>query len=192
MSEKRRCAWPANSPLMIDYHDKEWGVPLHDDNKLFEFIVLDGMQAGLNWEIILKKRENMQKAFKNFEPKIIAKFNEKDVFRLLNDDGVIRNRLKVNAAITNAKRFLEVQKEFGSFDKYIWRFVGYKPIVHRFKKLLELPYKTRESDVLSKDLQNRGFKFVGSTICYAFMQAAGMVNDHTVDCFRYNEINKMM
>lgn len=191
MAEKRRCTWPADSSLMIEYHDKEWGVPLHDDRKLFEFIVLDGMQAGLNWEIVLKKRENMRKDFENFEPKIIAKFTEKDVSRLLNDNGIIRNRLKISAAITNAKKFLEVQKEFGSFDKYIWQFVGYEPIVHKFKKLSDLPAKTRESDVMSKELQSRGFRFVGSTICYAFMQAAGMVNDHTTKCFRYAQLCKL-
>jgi len=176
---------------MLAYHDKEWGVPLHDDRKLFEFIILDGMQAGLSWEIILKKRANMAKAFKNFEPKVVAKFSDKDVASLLSNEGIIRNRLKINAAITNAQKFLEVQEEFGKFDKYIWQFVDYKPIVHKFKKLSELPAKTDESDAMSKDLQTKGFKFVGSTICYAFMQAAGMVNDHSVDCFRYNEINGM-
>lgn len=176
---------------MLDYHDKEWGVPLHDDRKLFEFIVLDGMQAGLSWEIVLKKRENMRRAFRNFEPRTIARFTDKDISRLLSDDGIIRNRLKINAAITNAQRLLEVQKHFGSFDKYIWQSVDYKPIVHKFKKLSELPAKTRESDAMSKDLQKRGFKFVGPTICYAFMQAAGMVNDHSMDCFRYNEINEI-
>ena len=149
------------------------------------------MQAGLNWEIILKKRENMRKAFRNFEPSVVAKFTAKDVQKLLNDSGIIRNRLKVNAAITNAQRLLEVQEKFGTFDKYIWQFVNYKPIVNKFKRLSELPSKTGESDAMSKDLQVRGFKFVGSTICYAFMQAAGMVNDHTRDCFRYNEINAM-
>ena len=176
---------------MLDYHDKEWGVPLHDDRKLFEFIVLDGMQAGLSWEIVLRKRENMRRAFRNFEPRTIAKFTDKDISRLLSDDGIIRNRLKITAAITNAQRLLEVQNRFGSFDKYIWRFVDYKAIVHKFKRLSELPAKTVESDAMSKDLQTKGFKFVGSTICYAFMQAAGMVNDHSVDCFRYNEINGM-
>ena len=190
MAEKR-CAWPGSNPLMLDYHDREWGVPLHDDRKLFEFIVLDGMQAGLSWEIVLKKRENMRRAFRNFEPRTIAKFMDKDISRLLSDDGIIRNRLKINAAITNAQRLLEVQRQFRSFDKYVWQFVDYKPIVHKFKKLSELPAKTGESDAMSKDLQKRGFKFVGPTICYAFMQAAGMINDHTVDCFRYNEINEM-
>ncbi|HEY4673436.1 MAG TPA: DNA-3-methyladenine glycosylase I [Nitrososphaerales archaeon] len=188
---ERRCSWPNSNPLMLAYHDKEWGVPLHDDRKLFEFIILDGMQAGLSWEIILKKRANMAKAFKNFEPKVVAKFSDKDVASLLSNEGIIRNRLKINAAITNAQKFLEVQEEFGKFDKYIWQFVDYKPIVHKFKKLSELPAKTEESDAMSKDLQTKGFKFVGSTICYAFMQAAGMVNDHSVDCFRYNEINGM-
>ena len=190
MAEKR-CAWPSSNPLMLDYHDREWGVPLHDDRKLFEFIVLDGMQAGLSWEIVLKKRENMRRAFRSFEPRTIAKFMDKDISRLLSDDGIIRNRLKINAAITNAQRLLEVQRQFRSFDKYVWQFVDYKPIVHKFKKLSELPAKTGESDAMSKDLQKRGFKFVGPTICYAFMRAAGMINDHTVDCFRYNEINEM-
>ncbi len=191
MLDKKRCAWPNSNPLMIDYHDKEWGVPLHDERKIFEFIILDGMQAGLSWEIILKKRANMSKAFHNFEPKLVAKFTEKDVLRLLNDTGIIRNKLKINSAITNAQSFLKVQKEYDTFDKYIWQFVDYKPIVNKFRKLSELPAKTALSDAMSKELQKRGFKFVGSTICYAFMQAAGMVNDHSVDCFRYNEINKM-
>jgi len=191
MLDKKRCAWPSINPLMMDYHDKEWGVPLHDERKLFEFIILDGMQAGLSWEIILKKRANMSKAFHNFEPKLVAKFTEKDVVRLLNDTGIIRNKLKINSAITNAQSFLKVQKEYDTFDKYIWQFVDHKPIVNKFRKLSELPAKTALSDAMSKELQKRGFKFVGSTICYAFMQAAGMVNDHSVDCFRYNEINKM-
>jgi len=191
MLDKKRCAWPNSNPLMMDYHDKEWGVPLHDERKLFEFIILDGMQAGLSWEIILKKRANMSKAFYNFEPKVVAKFTEKDVVRLLTDSGIIRNKLKINSAITNAQSFLKVQKEYDTFDKYIWQFVEHKPIVNKFRKLSELPAKTALSDAMSKELQKRGFKFVGSTICYAFMQAAGMVNDHSVDCFRYNEINKM-
>jgi len=191
MPKKKRCAWPNSNPLMLDYHDMEWGVPLHDERKLFEFIILDGMQAGLSWEIILKKRANMSKAFHNFEPTLVAKFTEKDVLRLLNDSGIIRNKLKISSAITNAQSFLKVREEYDTFDKYIWQFVNHRPIVNKFRKLSELPAKTALSDAMSKELQRRGFKFVGSTICYAFMQAAGMVNDHSVDCFRYDEINKM-
>jgi len=183
-----RCAWAGNDPRTIAYHDQEWGVPLHDDNKLFEFLVLEGMQAGLSWSTILNKRENFRKAFHGFDPAKVAKYTEKDVKRLLADAGIIRNRLKIAAAVTNAQRFLEVRKEFGTFDRYIWQFVGGKPIKNRFKSISEIPAKTKESDALSKDLQQRGFKFVGSTICYAHMQATGMVNDHTIDCFRYNEI----
>jgi len=174
---------------MIKYHDKEWGVPVHDDRLLFEYMILDGFQAGLSWNTVLKKRENFQKAFANFDPKKIAKYGEKDYNRLLFDAGIIRNRAKINAAILNAKKFLEVQKEFGSFDKYIWQFVGGKPIINKFKKLSDIPAKTKESDEVSKDLIKRGFKFVGSTICYAFMQAAGMVNDHLIDCFCHDKVN---
>lgn len=189
----KRCSWPGDwseiSSLMIKYHDEEWGVPTHDNRKLFEFLILEGAQAGLSWETVLKKRENYHKAFDNFNPQKIAAYTKKDIKRLLVDKGIIRNRLKIEAAVTNARRFLEVKKEFGSFDKYIWQFVGYKTIVNRFESLKELPAKTKESDAMSKDLKRRGFKFVGPTICYAFMQAVGMVNDHTVDCFRYKEIN---
>jgi DNA-3-methyladenine glycosylase I len=191
MAGKVRCAWPGNDPLMVEYHDKECGVPVHDDRKLFEFIVLDSMQAGLSWQTILKKRENFQKAFNNFEPRVVSRYTEKDVNRLLADSGIIRNRLKITAAITNAQKFLEVQEEFGSFDKYVWKSVNHKPIINRFKKLSDLPAKTKESDAMSKELQNRGFRFVGSTICYAFMQAAGMVNDHTTGCFRYSQLCKL-
>lgn len=191
MAGKVRCAWPGNDPLMMEYHDKEWGVPVHDDGKLFEFIVLDSMQAGLSWQTILKKRENFRRAFNNFEPRVVSRYTEKDVNRLLADSGIIRNRLKITAAITNAQKFLEVQEEFGSFDKYVWKFVNHKPIINRFKKLSDLPAKTKESDAMSKELQNRGFRFVGSTICYAFMQAAGMVNDHTTGCFRYSQLCKL-
>ncbi len=191
MAGKVRCAWPGNDPLMTEYHDKEWGVPVHDDRKLFEFIVLDGMQAGLSWQTILKKRENFRKALYNFEPKIVSKYTEQDINRLLADSGIIRNRLKITATITNAQKFLEVHEEFGSFDKYVWKFVNHKPIINGFKTLSELPAKTRESDAMSKELQNRGFRFVGSTICYAFMQAAGMVNDHTTECFRYAQLRKL-
>lgn len=188
--KKERCAWAESNPLMIKYHDVEWGTPVHDDRKLFEFLILEGAQAGLSWSIVLKKRKNYRKAFDNFDPKKIAKYTKKDIKRLLADSGIIRNRLKITATINNAKKFLDVQKEFGSFDKYIWQFVNYKMIRKAFKTLSELPARTKESDVMSKDLRKRGFKFIGPTICYAFMQAVGMVNDHTTDCFRYDEINK--
>ena len=174
---------------MIEYHDKEWGVPLHDDKKLFEFLVLDAFQAGLSWEIVLNKRKGFEKAFHEFNAKKIAKYNEKDVERLMNDAGIIRNRMKILATITNAQRFLEVQKEFGSFDKYIWQFTNFKTIKNKFRNLKELPAKSKESDSMSDDLKKRGFKFVGSTICYAFMQAAGMTNDHIITCFRYKKVN---
>lgn len=189
MDEKIRCDWPG-SKQMIEYHDKEWGVPLHDNKKLFEFLILEGAQAGLSWAIILKKRENYRKAFHNFDYRKISKYTQKDFNRLMNDAGIVRNKLKINATILNAQKFLRVQKEFGSFDKYIWKFVNNKTIKNKFKKLSDIPAKTVESDNVSKDLLNRGFKFVGSTICYAFMQAVGMVNDHYVNCFRYNQINK--
>lgn len=172
---------------MSSYHDKEWGVPLHDDRKLFEFLILEGAQAGLTWQTILKKRENYRKAFHNFDSNKIAKYNKHDVERLLGNSGIVRNRLKIEATIANAKKFLEIQKEFGSFDKYIWQFVKYKSINNNFKSLKKIPAKTKESDAMSKELKKRGFKFVGSTICYAFMQAVGMVNDHLTGCFRYNE-----
>jgi DNA-3-methyladenine glycosylase I len=185
---KNRCEWANNSLFMLEYHDKEWGIPVHDDKKLFEFLILEGAQAGLMWETVLKKRENYRKAFDDFNPSKISLYSTVDVKRLLTDSGIIRNRLKVKAAISNAQRFLDIQKEFGSFDKYIWSFVGGKPIKNRFRSLSELPAKTLESDAMSKDLRKRGFKFVGSIICYAFMQAVGMVNDHTTDCFKFNEI----
>jgi DNA-3-methyladenine glycosylase I len=171
---------------MIRYHDIEWGVPVHRDRTLFEFLVLEGAQAGLSWQTVLKKRENYRRAFHRFDPSKVAKFGEKDVQRLLSDDGIIRNRLKIRATVANAQRFLEIQDELGSFDDYVWRFVGGKTIKHRIRSLREIPATTSESDSLSKDLRRRGFKFVGSTICYAFMQAVGMVNDHTMSCFRYN------
>ncbi len=185
---KNRCPWPGKNELMIDYHDKEWGVPLHDDRKLFEFLVLDAFQAGLSWQIVLNKREGFRKAFDNFNYKKIAKYSEKDFDRLVNDAGIIRNRLKIRATINNAQKFLEIQKEFGSFDKYIWQFVNNRPIDNKCKTLKDIPVKTKESDAMSEDLRKRGFKFVGSTICYAFMQAAGMVNDHVIDCFRCSEV----
>jgi len=185
-----RCPWPSDNPLMIAYHDTEWGVPVHDDRKWFEFIVLDMFQAGLSWSTILNKRENFRKAFDNFEPEKIARYNQRKVAKLLNDAGIIRNRLKIAATITNAKAFLAVQKEFGSFDNYIWKFVDGKPRQNRWKTLRQIPAKTAESDAMSKELKARGFSFVGSTICYAFMQAAGMVNDHAVTCFRHGEISR--
>ena len=187
-NNKKTCSWPGNNPLMNKYHDEEWGVPVHDDRKLFEFIVLDGFQAGLSWSTILNKRENFRKAFDNFEPEVIAEYSEGKIEDLLQDAGIIRNKLKVRATVTNAKYFLEVQKEFGSFDKYIWQFTDGKTIVNQWKTISDIPVSTNESDAMSKDLKKRGFKFVGTTICYAFMQAAGMVNDHLEDCFRYTEV----
>src|SRR5512143_3046222 len=186
----KRCSWPSDDPPMIAYHDREWGVPLHDDRKLFEFIVLDGAQAGLSWSTVLRKRENYSRAFHGFDPGIVAVFTAKDVERLLKDSGIIRNRLKIESAITNAKMFLAIRKEFGSFDAYIWQFTGGKTVQHRCRRLADIPPTSKESDVMSKDLKKRGFKFVGSTICYAFMQAAGMINDHLVDCFRYREVQE--
>jgi len=177
-----------NSPIMVEYHDKEWGVPVHDDKTLFEFLILEGAQAGLSWQTVLNKRENYRKAFHGFELEKIARYNAKDVQRLLSDPGIIRNRLKIQATINNAKQVLGMQREFDSFDKYIWRFVGGKPIKHRFGSLSEIPATTNESDAMSKDLRKRGFRFVGPTICYAFMQAVGMVNDHTTKCFRYGAL----
>jgi DNA-3-methyladenine glycosylase I len=173
---------------MVDYHDREWGVPLHEDRKLFEFLVLEGMQAGLSWSTILNKRENFRKAFSRFNPVAVARYTAQDTRRLLGDPGIIRNRLKIEAAINNAQRFLEVQKEFGSFDRYIWRFVGEKPVKNGRRSVSEIPASSALSDAISKDLKKRGFKFVGTTIVYAHMQATGMVNDHTVDCFRYEEV----
>ena len=182
---KQRCGWSTNDPLYIKYHDEEWGIPVHDDRKLFEMLILEGAQAGLSWITILRKRENYRKAFNNFEAKKIAQYDSKKVKQLLQNEGIVRNRLKIAATIQNAKCFLAVQKEFGSFDKYIWQFVNGKPIINNRKTLKDIPAMTKESDVMSKDLKKRGFKFVGSTICYAFIQAVGMVNDHTTDCFRY-------
>jgi len=182
-----RCAW-ARTELGIAYHDKEWGVPQHDDRVLFEFLILEGAQAGLSWETILKKRASYQLAFDDFDVRRVAKYDSRKRKSLLGNTGIIRNRLKVAAAIQNARAFLEVQKEFGSFDAYIWRFVGGEPRNNAWKSFKEVPALTAESDAMSKDLRERGFNFVGSTICYAFMQAVGMVNDHTVDCFRYSQI----
>jgi len=186
MAKEIRCPWAGNDFLMIRYHDKEWGVPVHDYRKLFEMLVLEGAQAGLSWSTILKRREGYRKAFDNFDAVKISHYTKNNIKKLLNNKGIIRNKLKVNATVINAKRFLEVQKEFGSFDKYIWKFVNYKIIRNKFKKLLDYPATTKESDEVSKDLKKRGFKFVGSTICYAFMQSVGMVNDHSVNCFRHN------
>ncbi len=190
MPPKKTCNWTTTNTLMIHYHDTEWGVPLHDDRKLFEYLILDGFQAGVSWSVVLSKRENFRKAFHNFDPRRVARYTDKDVRRLLADPGIIRNRLKIRAAINNAQRFLEVQKEFGSFDKYIWSFVGGKPIRNGFKTIRQIPATSPESDAMSQDLRARGFQFVGSTICYAFMQAAGMVNDHTTDCFRYRQVSR--
>lgn len=183
-----RCSWAGSNPLYVAYHDQEWGVPVHDDHLLFEFLILEGMQAGLSWAIILKKRDNFRRAFDGFDPQRVAQYGDEKVAALLADPGIVRNRLKISAAIRNARSFLEIQSEYGSFDAYIWQFVGGKPKVNAWRNLTEIPASTPESDAMSKDLARRGFKFVGSTICYAFMQAVGMVNDHTVDCYRYNEI----
>ncbi|MCD4790931.1 MAG: DNA-3-methyladenine glycosylase I [Bacteroidales bacterium] len=185
----QRCPWPKDDPLMIEYHDKEWGVPLHDDKKLFEFMVLDAFQAGLSWSIVLKKRENFRKAFDGFDVKKIARYDEKKIQSLMKDKGIIRNQLKIRATVNNARSFIKIQKEFGSFDKYIWQFTGHKIIQNKLISLDQLPVTSPESNAMSKDLKKRGFKFVGSTICYAFMQAAGMVNDHLASCFRYEGVN---
>lgn len=189
--EPTRCPWVGSNPLMQRYHDEEWGVPLHDDDKLFEFMILDAFQAGLSWNTIINKRKNFEKAFHAFDARKISRYTEKDFARLMQDAGIIRNRLKIRAAIQNAKCFLLVQKEFGSFDKYIWQFVQHNPIQNRIRSLKDYQAKTKESDAMSKDLLKRGFKFVGSTICYAFMQAAGMVNDHSLDCFRHAQVKKL-
>ena len=188
MKQKTRCPWPSDDSLMIKYHDKEWGVPLHNDKKLFEFLILEGFQAGLSWRTVLHKRENFRKAFDNFDYNKVAKYDKRKVNSLLKDAGIIRNKLKIDGAITNAKAFLLVRKEFGTFNKYIWNFVNGKPIQNKFKSLKELPAKTKLSDTISDDLRKRGFKFVGSTIVYAHMQATGMVNDHVVSCYRYGEL----
>jgi DNA-3-methyladenine glycosylase I len=181
-----RCAW-AGDELSIRYHDEEWGVPVHDDHTLFEFLILEGAQAGLSWDTILHKRENYRKAFDGFDPKRVALYDRRKTQKLLRDPGIVRNKLKIASTVGNAKAFLKVQKEFGSFDRYVWQFVGGKPRVNSPKSMKQVPASTPESDAMSKDLKRRGFKFVGSTICYAFMQAVGMVNDHTVDCFRHRK-----
>ena len=184
-----RCGWvPPNDQLYTEYHDKEWGVPVYDDRTLFEFLILEGFQSGLSWRTILYKRENFRKAFNQFDPEIIAGYDERKIQELLQDAGIVRNQLKVRGAVTNAQCFLKIQNEFGSFKDYIWRFTDGKPIKNTFKTLKDIPATTQISDAMSKDLKSRGFKFVGSTVCYAHMQATGMVNDHLVDCFRYNQV----
>jgi len=187
-SEKTRCGWCLGSPLYIRYHDEEWGVPEHDDRRLFEFLTLEGAQAGLSWSTILNKREGYRKAFAGFDPVKVARFGPRDVARLMQDAGIVRNRLKITSTIGNARAFLRVQKEFGSFAAYIWQFVGGRPMVNHWKTLKQVPATSKESDALSRDLKSRGFRFVGSTICYAHMQATGMINDHLTVCFRHAEV----
>ena len=187
---KNRCPWPKDDALMIAYHDKEWGVPLYDDTKLFEFMVLDAFQAGLSWKTVLRKRENFRKAFAAFNVKKIEKFDQTDIDKLMNNKDIIRNKLKIISTIENAKVFLLIQNEFGSFSRYMWNFVGNKTIQNKWNKLSKIPAFTKESDALSKDLKKRGFKFVGSTICYSFMQAAGLVNDHLITCPRHKQVQK--
>lgn len=189
-SNKTRCSWVNSDPIYIDYHDHEWGVPIYDDQLLFEFLILEGAQAGLSWITILKRRDNYRACFDNFDAEKIARYTPKKIEKLLQDPGIIRNRLKVQAAVTNAKAYLAVKKEFNSFAEYIWQFVDGKPIQAKRLSLKQVPASTAISDKMSKDLKKRGFKFVGSTICYAFMQAVGMVNDHTQDCFRYQKLKK--
>jgi DNA-3-methyladenine glycosylase I len=185
-----RCKWSTSDPLYIRYHDEEWGVPLHDDQKLFEFLVLEGAQAGLSWLTVLRKRENYRKAFDLFDPRKVARYRERKIQKLLRDSGIVRNRMKIEAAIQNAQAFLLVQKEFGSFDKYIWGFVGGKPILNRWREMDEIPAKTPLSEAISRDLAQRGFRFVGPTIVYAHLQATGLVQDHIVSCFRYKELTR--
>lgn len=185
---KQRCKWATKNQKEQDYHDKEWGIPIYDDQLLFEFLILEGAQAGLSWSTILAKRETYRIAFDNFEAKIIAKYNQKKIDELLIDKGIVRNKLKINATVTNAKIYLEIQKEYDSFSNYIWSFVDGKPIINHWKTVDEVPAKTELSDTMSKALKKRGFKFIGTTICYAFMQATGMVNDHVITCFRYKEV----
>jgi DNA-3-methyladenine glycosylase I len=186
-----RCKW-AGSELSIRYHDEEWGVPVHDDRTLFEFLILEGAQAGLSWNTILNKRVNYREAFDNFDPQRVARYDRRKIQQLLRDPGIVRNRLKIDSAVVSANAFLHAQEEFGSFDRYVWQFVGGKPRVNSWKALKQIPARSEESDALSKDLKRRGFKFVGSTICYAFMQAVGMVNDHSVECFRYKALSALV
>lgn len=190
MNDHKSCEWPGNDPLMVRYHDEEWGNPVHDDKNLFEFLVLDAFQAGLSWRTVLNKRENFRRAFDEYDVKKIAAYGETEIECLLTDAGIIRNKAKINATVENAKRFLEVQDQFGSFDTYIWQFTNGKTVHNQWKTLNELPASTPLSDQMSNDLRKRGFKFVGTTICYAFMQASGMVNDHLIHCWRYEELNK--
>lgn len=185
---KKRCPWCQSDPIYIKYHDLEWGVPVHNDKKLFEFLILEGFQAGLSWLTILKKRENFRKAFDNFDFNKVAKYDKKKINNLLKNEGIVRNKLKVEAAVINANAYLKIRKEFGSFNRYIWSFIDGKPVRNKFKSLKEIPARTELSDLISKDLKNRGFKFVGSTIVYAHMQATGMVNDHITGCFRYKQL----
>ena len=186
-----RCPWATSDPVYVAYHDEEWGVPLHDDRRLFEMLVLEGAQAGLSWLTILKRRDGYRRAFDGFDPRVVARYGKGEIARLLADSGIIRNRLKVRAAVTNARAFLDVQAEFGSFDRYIWNFVDGRPLQNAWQQLTDIPARTALSDTLSKDLKRRGFSFVGSTICYAHMQATGMVNDHLVDCFRYHAVQRL-
>ncbi len=186
--DRTRCAWPAKDPLYVEYHDNEWGVPVYDDNKLFEFLILETFQAGLSWITVLRKRENFRKAFDNFDFIKIVKYDQNKFEELINNAGIIRNKLKIRATISNAQAFINIQKEFGSFSKYIWGFVNHKPISNNWKSMQEIPATTELSDKLSKDLKKRGFKFVGSTVIYAHMQATGMVNDHVMSCFRHQEV----
>ncbi len=188
---KKRCQWCGSDPLYVTYHDDEWGVPVHDDQHLFEMLVLGGAQAGLSWLTILRKRENYRKAFRGFDYEKIARYSKRDITRLLNDAGIVRNRLKIESAIKNARGVLAIREEFGTLDAFLWRYVDGVPLQNRWKSMTELPAKTELSDTLSKDLKRRGFNFVGSTICYAFMQSIGMVNDHTTDCFRHKAIRKL-
>ncbi len=188
MKEKTRCDWCKGSEIELDYHDKEWGVPLHDDQRLFEFLILEGAQAGLSWTTILNKRDHYRKVFDHFDPLLVAEYSEKKIHHLLTDAGIVRNRLKVTSAVSNARLFLDVQSEYGSFDHYIWQFTDGRVIQNNWRSHNEIPANTIESDAMSKDLKQRGFRFVGTTICYAYMQATGMVNDHTVDCYRHKEI----
>jgi DNA-3-methyladenine glycosylase I len=185
---KTRCAWVNDDPLMKSYHDIEWGVPVHDDRKLFEFLILEGAQAGLSWKTILSRRENYKKAFDNFLPPLVAQYNDSKQHKLRDDPGIIRNKLKIKSAVTNAAAVLDIQDEFGSLDAYLWEFVGGQPLQNHWKTVGEIPATTNESENMSRNLKKMGFKFVGPTICYSFMQAVGMVNDHTVDCFRYDDL----
>ena len=187
-ARQKRCSWCGKDALYVAYHDQEWGVPLHDEQKLFEFLILEGAQAGLSWLTILKKRDAYRKAYYQFDIEKVARFNSRSIERLMNNSGIVRNRLKIEASINNARAFLEVQNEFGSFDKFIWQYVDHQPIQNQWKRLRDIPALTRESEQMSKDLQQRGFRFVGPTICYAFMQAVGMVNDHVTGCFRHKQV----